>query len=71
MSTTPAKSPVAESELEREAAAPRRSFFAEMLGYLASPAAFWIIPIVVVLLMVGLLLLLQTSVVAPFIYPLF
>ena len=44
---------------------------AEFLEFLVESKKWWLIPIVVVLLLVGLLVFLSSSVAAPFIYPLF
>lgn len=47
------------------------SFVAEFVGFLLESKKWWLIPIVVVLMLVGVLVMLSSSVVAPFIYPLF
>ncbi len=44
---------------------------AEFVEFLIESKQWWLIPIVVVLLVVGLFVYLGTSVAAPFIYPLF
>ncbi|MDA0589748.1 MAG: DUF5989 family protein [Planctomycetota bacterium] len=43
----------------------------EFLEFLVESKAWWLTPIIVVLLLVGLLIALSSSVVAPFIYPIF
>jgi hypothetical protein len=43
----------------------------EFLEFLVESKAWWLTPIIVVLLLVGLLIVLSSSVVAPFIYPIF
>ena len=47
------------------------SFFAELLGLIREKKKYWLIPIVVVLLLLGILVLLSGTAVAPFIYTLF
>ena len=44
---------------------------AEFLEFLVESKAWWLTPIIVVLLLVGLLIVLSGSVIAPFIYPIF
>lgn len=43
----------------------------EFVEFLIESKAWWLTPIVIVLLLVGLLVVLSGSVVAPFIYPIF
>lgn len=48
------------------------SFLAELWAFLRSRKKAWLVPIIIVMLLFGgLLLLAQTSVIAPFIYTLF
>ena len=47
------------------------SFFAEFWAFLKERKKFWLAPIIMVMLLFGALLLLQGTVVAPFIYTLF
>jgi hypothetical protein len=48
------------------------SFLKELLKFLSARKKLWLVPIILVLLMIGgLLILAQGSVVAPFIYTLF
>jgi hypothetical protein len=48
------------------------SIFSELWKFLRSRKKFWLLPIVVVMLLFGgLLILAQTSAIAPFIYTLF
>jgi len=49
----------------------RRSFIAELFDFVLSHKAYFIAPIVIVLLLVGLLIILGGSQAAPFIYTLF
>ena len=46
-------------------------FFVEFLEFLTESKSWWLTPIIVVLLIVGVLVFLGSSVFAPFIYPLF
>jgi len=43
----------------------------EFAEFLWESKAWWLVPIIIVLLLVGLLVVLSGSVVAPFIYPIF
>jgi hypothetical protein len=43
----------------------------EFVEFLLESKAWWLTPIIIVLLLVGLLVVLSGSVVAPFIYPIF
>ena len=43
----------------------------EFVEFLVESKAWWLTPIIIVLLLVGLLVMLSGSVVAPFIYPIF
>jgi hypothetical protein len=43
----------------------------EFVEFLVESKAWWLTPIIIVLLLVGLLVVLSGSVVAPFIYPIF
>ena len=59
------------SDFHREAAAGRQSFLKEFGHFLMDNKKWWMIPILTVLLLVGLLLIVGGSGVAPFIYTLF
>jgi drug/metabolite transporter superfamily protein YnfA len=60
------------SEFERAAAAQQRAgFLSELWGFLKTNKKWWLLPILVVLLIFGLLILLSSTGVAPFIYTLF
>ncbi len=50
---------------------PRRGFLAEMTEFLRENRNWWLIPILVVLLLVGVVLVLSTTAAGPFIYTLF
>jgi hypothetical protein len=47
------------------------SLVRELWGFLNQTKKWWLLPIVLVLVMLGGVLLLSSSVIAPFIYPLF
>jgi hypothetical protein len=71
MSTNPPKNepPV---EFERAAAeAEPTGFFREFLEFLGENKKWWLLPIVVVLLLIGVLVALSGTAAAPFIYTLF
>ena len=59
------------SDFHREAAADRQSFLKEFGHFLMENKKWWMIPILTVLLLVGVLLIVGGSGVAPFIYTLF
>ena len=60
------------SEFEKAAAArPRGGFLGELWGFLKANKKWWLLPILAVLLVFGLLVLLSSTGVAPFIYTLF
>ena len=60
------------SEFEAAAATQsNRSFLSELWGFLKSNKKWWLIPIIVVFLILGLLILLSGTGLAPFIYTLF
>ncbi len=56
---------------EDRASSRRRSLAAELWDFLAHNKKWWLLPILVVLFLLGLLMILGSSAVAPFIYPLF
>lgn len=49
----------------------RNSIAGEFIDFLKHNKKWWLIPILLILLAMGLLVLLSSSAVAPFIYPLF
>ena len=60
------------TEFERAAAARQRGgFLGELWGFLKTNKKWWLLPILAVLLIFGLLILLSSTGVAPFIYTLF
>ena len=59
------------SEFKKEAGQKRDSFLTEFAQFLMTNKKWWMIPILVVLLLVGVLLVVGGSGVAPFIYTLF
>lgn len=58
-------------EVERLAAAPRRGVLRELGTLLWRHKAWWLVPVIVLLLLVGALLVLASGPLAPFLYPLF
>jgi hypothetical protein len=58
-------------EFSRQAQQGQTGFFAEFLDFLLHNKKWWITPIVVVLLLVGILVMLGGTAAAPFIYTLF
>ena len=59
------------SDFEKEAVQKRESFVSEFAQFLMNNKKWWMIPIIAVLLLVGALLIVGGSGVAPFIYTLF
>jgi hypothetical protein len=59
------------SRFEAEAAGRRRGFVREFLAFLGHTKKWWLLPIVLLMVLLGLLVLLQHSPLAPFFYPLF
>lgn len=59
------------TEFEKQAQDAPSSFIAELFDFLLHNKKWWLTPIVLVLLLMGLLMVLGSSVAAPFIYPLF
>ncbi|MEX1229523.1 MAG: DUF5989 family protein [Planctomycetaceae bacterium] len=61
----------AANEFAREAQRQQPGLFAEFLDFLLNNKKWWLTPIIVVLMLVGLLVVLSSTAVAPFIYTLF
>jgi hypothetical protein len=59
------------SDFEKEAAKKQTGFLTELWGFLKNNKKWWLGPILMVLLLVGFLVVLAGSSVAPFIYTLF
>jgi hypothetical protein len=59
------------SEMERLAHQSEPGLITEFWGFLRQEGKWWLIPIVIVLLLLGLLVFLSTTGLAPFIYPVF
>jgi hypothetical protein len=68
---TSPKKPSPSNEFAREAAEADTGLLAELWDFLKTNKKWWLLPIFVVLALVGVLVLLSSSVAAPFIYPLF
>jgi len=60
-----------ENEFEQASREVKTGFLAEMIGFLKDNKRWWLTPIIVVMLLLGLLLVLGGTGAAPFIYTLF
>lgn len=67
----PRQQPAPTPDLSKLAEQSSPGLVSEFLDFLVHNKKWWLAPIVAVLLLVGLLVLLSSSVVAPFIYPVF
>ena len=70
MSQTPS-SPQGQDEFSREAAGGRTGLVAEFWDFLKHNKKWWLLPILIAMLGIGVLIALSTTGAAPFIYPLF
>ncbi len=61
----------AEVDFAGEAERPRTGFFSEFWYFLRNNKRWWLTPIVLILLLVGVLVLIGSSAAGPLIYPLF
>lgn len=68
-SSPPTNTPPSDFERQAEEASP--GLIAEFIDFLKTSKKWWLTPIIAVLLLIGALVFLFGSVVAPFIYPLF
>jgi hypothetical protein len=59
------------SDFEKAAASNRGGFFSEFWGFLKTNKKWWLLPIIVMFLILGLLILISSTGLAPFIYTLF
>ena len=59
------------SDFERQAEEAPPGLVAEFIDFLKTSKKWWLTPIIVVLLLIGVLIILSGTVIAPFIYPLF
>ncbi|MDA0832762.1 MAG: DUF5989 family protein [Planctomycetota bacterium] len=59
------------NDFAREAQQQQPGMFAEFVDFLLNNKKWWLTPIIVVLMLVGLLVVLSSTAVAPFIYTLF
>ncbi len=70
MSTTPSpRQPI--TDFERQAELAPGGLFGELLGFLRQNKKWWLVPVIVALLLIGALVVLGGTAVAPFIYTLF
>ncbi|MEZ5276635.1 MAG: DUF5989 family protein [Opitutaceae bacterium] len=60
-----------ESDFEADGPPRRRGLLRELAGFLRHNRKYWMAPLILLLLLVGLLILVAGSSIAPFIYPLF
>ncbi len=60
-----------EKNFEQLSKEKRPSLIAEFWGFLGHNKKWWLLPIIFLLLVLGLLVLMSSSALAPFIYPLF
>jgi len=60
-----------QNDFVKQATSPRTSLFSEFLSFLRENKKWWIAPIVISMLLLGLLLVLAGTGAAPFIYTLF
>jgi len=65
------EAPPQDMEFRQQAEQPQIGLVAEFVDFLLHNKKWWLTPIILVLLAVGTLLVLASSGVAPFIYPLF
>ncbi len=69
---SPAMKKEKSSEFEKAAAAqPGAGFFSDLWGFLKTNKKWWLLPIIITFLILGLLILLSSTGLAPFIYTLF
>lgn len=69
MSNSPKQSQ--KKEFMEQAGKKRSNILREFLDFLRHNKKWWLLPIVLILLLMGLLVLLSGSAIAPFLYPLF
>ena len=63
--------PGRQAEFQRESLEKRSGLIAEYLEFLGQSKKWWLLPVLILILLVGLLIFLGGTVLAPFIYPLF
>ena len=68
-SQPPTNTPPSDFERQAEEAAP--GLIAEFIDFLKTSKKWWLTPIIIVLLLIGVLIVFSGSVIAPFIYPFF
>ncbi len=69
MSSVQPNKPTSEFEVESQKA--RNNFFAEFWNFLKHNKKWWLLPILIVMVLVGVLVALSATAAASFIYPLF
>ncbi len=71
MARVPQPTPSPGDEVQRLAQAPRRGFLGELGTLLWRHKAWWLAPVIVLLVLVAALLVLAAGPLGPFLYPLF
>ena len=71
MSKKKGNEPASGREFAAAAAAPQRGLLGEVFAFLRHTRKWWLAPVLLLLLLVGLLVVLGGTAVAPFIYTLF
>ncbi|MDB5384485.1 MAG: hypothetical protein JWM11_131 [Planctomycetaceae bacterium] len=67
----PIANPPQQDDFSKQAAEAQPSLLAEFIDFLVNNKAWWLTPIILVLSLVGLLVLLSSTAIAPFIYTIF
>lgn len=70
-SEVPENTEIESSDFSQQAEQQSAGLVSEFIAFLAYNKKWWLTPIVIVLLLVGLLIFLSGTAVAPFIYPIF
>jgi hypothetical protein len=65
------REPAETDDFARQAAEKSPGVLSEFWGFLKSNGNWWLTPLIIVLLVVGLLVVLSSTVLGPFLYPLF
>ena len=68
-SNSPQRTPT--KDFAREAESPDPGLLREFLSFLVHNKKWWLLPILIVLLLMGILIVLSATPAAPFIYPVF
>lgn len=71
MNETPRRTGEPAGSFEEQASARRQGFLSELWGFLKQNKKWWMLPMIVVIVLLGALVLLGGTPLAPFIYTLF